>query len=45
MNSTDQPSLPEASVDLPPTSAEGLLRLITDEYDALPRQLKRIASY
>ncbi len=35
----------EASVDMPPSSAEGLLRLITDEYDSLPRQLKRIASY
>lgn len=45
MNSTEQPSLPDTGLDTPPTSAEGLLRLITNEYDGLPRQLKRIASY
>ncbi|RML29607.1 SIS domain protein [Pseudomonas savastanoi pv. retacarpa] len=45
MTRADQPTLPETSVDMPPTNAEGLLRLITDEYDGLPRQLKRIASY
>lgn len=45
MTSADQPTLPGTSVDMPPNSAEGLLRLITDEYEGLPRQLKRIASY
>ncbi|KGS12263.1 RpiR family transcriptional regulator, partial [Pseudomonas coronafaciens] len=45
MTSADQPTLSETSVDVPPTSAEALLRMITDEYDGLPRQLKRIASY
>ena len=29
----------------PPINAERLLQLITEEYEALPRQLKRIASY
>jgi len=29
----------------PPINAERLLQLISDEYDTLPRQLKRIASY
>jgi len=35
----------EVSLASPPINAERLLQLITDEYDALPRQLKRIASY
>jgi DNA-binding MurR/RpiR family transcriptional regulator len=35
----------EVSLASPPINAERLLQLITDEYDALPRQLKRVASY
>ncbi|MFH7423079.1 MurR/RpiR family transcriptional regulator, partial [Pseudomonas syringae pv. tagetis] len=45
MTSADPPTLPETSLDMPPNSAEVLLLLITDEYDGLPGQLKRIASY
>lgn len=41
----DLPAPDEASLASPPINAERLLQLITDEYDALPRQLKRIASY
>jgi DNA-binding MurR/RpiR family transcriptional regulator len=41
----DLPATDEASLASPPINAERLLQLITDEYDALPRQLKRIASY
>ena len=49
MSRTDQPATPEtASQDTlasPAINAERLLQLITDEYESLPRQLKRIASY
>nr|BFE96287.1 hypothetical protein GCM10020185_68230 [Pseudomonas brassicacearum subsp. brassicacearum] len=38
--SASEPALPS-----PPINAERLLQLITDEYESLPRQLKRIASY
>jgi DNA-binding MurR/RpiR family transcriptional regulator len=41
----DLPATDEISLASPPINAERLLQLITDEYDALPRQLKRIASY
>jgi DNA-binding MurR/RpiR family transcriptional regulator len=41
----DLPATDEVSLVSPPINAERLLQLITDEYDALPRQLKRIASY
>ncbi|WP_064117586.1 MurR/RpiR family transcriptional regulator [Pseudomonas fluorescens] len=41
----DLPATDEVSLASPPINAERLLRLITDEYDALPRQLKRVASY
>ncbi|WP_311886578.1 MULTISPECIES: MurR/RpiR family transcriptional regulator [unclassified Pseudomonas] len=41
----DLPAPDEISLASPPINAERLLQLITDEYDALPRQLKRIASY
>jgi DNA-binding MurR/RpiR family transcriptional regulator len=41
----DLPAIDEVSLASPPINAERLLQLITDEYDALPRQLKRIASY
>jgi DNA-binding MurR/RpiR family transcriptional regulator len=41
----DLPATDEVSLASPPINAERLLQLITDEYDALPRQLKRIASY
>ncbi|VVM42838.1 MurR/RpiR family transcriptional regulator [Pseudomonas fluorescens] len=41
----DLPVSDEVSLASPPINAERLLQLITDEYDALPRQLKRIASY
>ncbi|MGG7672723.1 MurR/RpiR family transcriptional regulator [Pseudomonas sp. WC2] len=41
----DLPATDETSLASPPINAERLLQLITDEYDALPRQLKRIASY
>src|SRR5471030_2456303 len=54
MSSTDQSSLPDTSTDSPttvasavttPENAEALLKLITAEYESLPRQLKRIATY
>ena len=38
-------SAPEDALASPPINAERLLQLITDEYESLPRQLKRIASY
>lgn len=41
----DLPATDEDALAGPPSNAERLLQLITDEYDALPRQLKRIASY
>ena len=41
----DLPATDEVSLASPPINAERLLQQITDEYDALPRQLKRIASY
>lgn len=41
----DLPATDEVSLASPPINAERLLQLITDEYDALPRQLKRVASY
>jgi DNA-binding MurR/RpiR family transcriptional regulator len=41
----DLPAPDEVSLASPPINAERLLQLITDEYDALPRQLKRVASY
>jgi len=41
----DLPVTDEVSLASPPINAERLLQLITDEYDALPRQLKRVASY
>ncbi|CAI8815695.1 MurR/RpiR family transcriptional regulator [Pseudomonas sp. IT-347P] len=41
----DLPATDEISLASPPINAERLLHLITEEYDALPRQLKRIASY
>ncbi|CAI8740462.1 Transcriptional regulator [Pseudomonas sp. IT-P44] len=49
MSRTDQPdtteSTPESDLVSPPINAERLLQLITNEYESLPRQLKRIASY
>ncbi|WP_331695476.1 MurR/RpiR family transcriptional regulator [Pseudomonas sp. ZY71] len=45
MSRPDLPATDEVSLASPPINAERLLQLITDEYDALPRQLKRIASY
>ena len=49
MSRTDQPALsdrtPESDLASPPANAERLLQLITEEYESLPRQLKRIASY
>ncbi|CAI8976914.1 MULTISPECIES: MurR/RpiR family transcriptional regulator [Pseudomonas] len=41
----DLPANDERPLASPPINAERLLQLITDEYDTLPRQLKRIASY
>lgn len=41
----DLPATDETTLACPPINAERLLQLITDEYDALPRQLKRIAGY
>lgn len=43
-----RPALPakdEISFASPPVNAERLLQMISEEYDALPRQLKRVASY
>jgi len=49
MPHTDQPALSEGTPDSDlatrPLDAEGLLQLIAREYESLPRQLKRIASY
>lgn len=49
MPQTDQPALSEGTTDSDlatrPLDAEGLLQLIAQEYESLPRQLKRIASY
>jgi DNA-binding MurR/RpiR family transcriptional regulator len=49
MTRTDQPatteSTPDSDLVSPPINAERLLQLITNEYESLPRQLKRIASY
>ncbi|MGG2020267.1 MurR/RpiR family transcriptional regulator [Pseudomonas sp. S8] len=41
----DLPANDERPLASPPINAERLLQLISDEYDTLPRQLKRIASY
>jgi DNA-binding MurR/RpiR family transcriptional regulator len=41
----DLPANDERPLASPPINAERLLQLITEEYDTLPRQLKRIASY
>lgn len=41
----DLPANDERPLASPSINAERLLQLITDEYDSLPRQLKRIASY
>ncbi|MFJ5254416.1 MurR/RpiR family transcriptional regulator [Pseudomonas sp. NPDC088414] len=41
----DLPANDERPLASLPINAERLLQLITDEYDTLPRQLKRIASY
>jgi DNA-binding MurR/RpiR family transcriptional regulator len=41
----DLPASSEKALASPPINAERLLQLITDEYDTLPRQLKRIAGY
>lgn len=43
-----RPALPATDVisfASPPVNAERLLQMISEEYDALPRQLKRVASY
>ena len=45
MSRTDPETTLEAPPASPPINAERLLQLITDEYESLPRQLKRIASY
>ncbi len=49
MPRTDQPATPETPTEdvlaSAPINAERLLQMITEEYDNLPRQLKRIASY
>jgi len=45
MSRTDPETTLEDSIASPPINAERLLQLITDEYESLPRQLKRIASY
>jgi DNA-binding MurR/RpiR family transcriptional regulator len=49
MTRPDQPAndehAPERDLASPPITAGRLLQLITEQYDALPRQLKRIASY
>ncbi|WP_297845227.1 MurR/RpiR family transcriptional regulator [Pseudomonas sp.] len=42
---TDQQALTENNADTPPMNAENLLKLISTEYESLPRQLKRIATY
>jgi DNA-binding MurR/RpiR family transcriptional regulator len=41
----DLPANEERPLASPPINAERLLHLITEQYEALPRQLKRIASY
>ncbi|WP_339450158.1 MurR/RpiR family transcriptional regulator [Pseudomonas sp. EA_5y_Pfl2_R50] len=45
MSRTDQPASSEPLLASPPINAERLLQMITDQYETLPRQLKRIASY
>jgi len=45
MSRTDPETTLEDTIASPPINAERLLQLITDEYESLPRQLKRIASY
>ncbi|MFJ2285140.1 MurR/RpiR family transcriptional regulator [Pseudomonas iridis] len=45
MPSPDLPASDEPTLASPPITAERLLQLITEEYETLPRQLKRIASY
>ena len=51
MSSLDQPGSPDTGADgatavtAAPETADALLKLITAEYESLPRQLKRIASY
>ena len=40
----DLPATDEPTLASPPITAERLLQLITEEYETLPRQLKRIAS-
>jgi len=42
---TDQQALTENNANTPPMNAEKLLKLISTEYESLPRQLKRIATY
>ncbi|KAE9643544.1 MurR/RpiR family transcriptional regulator [Pseudomonas sp. PB103] len=41
----DLPANEERPLASPPINAERLLHLITEQYEALPRQLKRVASY
>jgi DNA-binding MurR/RpiR family transcriptional regulator len=41
----DLPAHEERPLASPPINAERLLHLITEQYEALPRQLKRVASY
>ncbi|CAB1402078.1 MurR/RpiR family transcriptional regulator [Pseudomonas fluorescens] len=41
----DLPATDETALASPPINAERLLQQITEQYDSLPRQLKRIASY
>lgn len=41
----DLPATAEVALASPPINAERLLHLITEQYDSLPRQLRRIASY
>ena len=45
MPRSDLPAPDEPTLASPPINAERLLQLITEEYETLPRQLKRIASY
>ncbi|WP_455925886.1 MurR/RpiR family transcriptional regulator [Pseudomonas putida] len=45
MSRPDQQAPTEPQADSAPATAEQLLQLITREYEGLPRQLKRIASY
>ncbi|WP_426236131.1 MurR/RpiR family transcriptional regulator [Pseudomonas sp. TWP3-2] len=45
MSRPDQPANDEHALASPPITAHRLLQKITEEYEALPRQLKRVASY